>query len=102
MEQALIAALLVVGLIVGWAVGSAYTRARRGWRDYLTARSTVGGARRAAIGLIGAATTKIGVIALLLVGAVAYAAAGPNDDRAEPAPDSSVTPTATRGVGAGR
>ncbi|WP_320065144.1 hypothetical protein [Micromonospora sp. RTGN7] len=102
MERALIAALLVVGLIVGSAVGSAYARARRGWRDYQTARNTVPGARRAAVGLISAATTKIGMIALLLVGAVAYAAAGPDDDRAGPAPGSSATPTATRGARAGR
>ncbi|WP_431977310.1 hypothetical protein [Micromonospora haikouensis] len=101
MEREVIAALLVVGLLVGCGVGSAYARARRGWADYRTARNTVPGARRAAFGLIRAVTTKVGVIALLLVGAVAYAA-GSDDDRAGPAPGPSATPTATHGARAGR
>ena len=73
-------ALLLVGLLIGTGVGSAYARARRGWTDYQTVKKTVPGARRAAWLLIKVATTKIGVIALLLVGAVAYAAAGPDDE----------------------
>ncbi|RIV40660.1 hypothetical protein [Micromonospora radicis] len=91
MERPLFAALLLVGLIVGSGVGASYARARRGWKDYQTARKTVPGARRAAWLMIKVVTTKIGVIVLLLIGAVAYAAAGGSDP--EPvAPDPSSTP----------
>ncbi|RKN49659.1 hypothetical protein [Micromonospora endolithica] len=93
MERPVIVALLLVGLIIGSGVGSSYARARRGWKDYQTAKKTVPGARRAAWLLIKVVSTKVGVIALLLVGAVAYAAAGPD----EPAPQPSPTPSATPG-----
>ncbi|WBB56887.1 hypothetical protein [Verrucosispora sp. WMMD573] len=90
MERPLIAALLLVGLIIGSGVGSSYARARRGWNDYQAAKKTVPGARRAAWMLIKVVTTKVGVIALLLVGAVAYAAVGGSDEPAPaPAPSSS-------------
>ena len=56
----------------------------RGWTDYQTAKKTVPGARRTAWLLIRAVTTKVGVIALLLVGAVAYAAADSDDERPRP------------------
>jgi hypothetical protein len=98
MEQPLLVALLLVGLVIGCGVGAAYSRARRGWKDYKTIKNTVPGARRTAWLLIRAVTTKIGVIALLLIGAVAYAASGPDHDRAEPAP----TPSATHSARAGR
>jgi hypothetical protein len=102
MERAVIAALLLVGLFIGCGVGAAYAKARRGWKDYQAARNTVPTARRAAWVLIRAATTKIGVIALLLLGAVAYAAVGPDEDRAGPAPGPSATPTTTHGARFGR
>ncbi|MFF0719456.1 hypothetical protein [Verrucosispora sp. NA02020] len=76
MERPLITVLLLVGLIIGSGVGSSYARARRGWNDYQAAKKTVPGARRAAWLLIKVVTTKVGVIALLLVGAVAFAAVG--------------------------
>lgn len=97
MEQAVIAALLVVGLVIGAGVGAAYARAKRGWKDYRTLRTSVPGARRTAWVATRAAITKIGVIALLLVGAAAYAAAGSDHERAGPAPTPtrSVSPTAT-------
>ncbi|MEV6690579.1 hypothetical protein AB0M35_03750 [Micromonospora sp. NPDC051196] len=92
MERPLIAALLLVGLIIGSGVGSSYARARRGWNDYQTAKKTVPGARRAAWLLIKVVTTKIGVILLLLIGAVAYAAAGGEDGSAPSPPNPSSTP----------
>ncbi|WP_433531897.1 hypothetical protein ACQPYA_07380 [Micromonospora sp. CA-263727] len=92
MERPLIAALLLVGLIIGSGVGSSYARARRGWNDYQAAKKTVPGARSAAWLLIKVVTTKIGVIALLLIGAVAYAAAGGGDEPAPAAPNPSSTP----------
>ncbi|GAA2707642.1 hypothetical protein ACFY2R_12640 [Micromonospora olivasterospora] len=102
MERPVIAALLLVGLFVGCGVGAAYARARRGWKDYQTARKTVPTTRRVAWGLIRAVTTKIGVVALLLVGAVAYAATAPDDDRARPTPGPSATPSASQEARVGR
>ncbi|GIJ78283.1 hypothetical protein SAMN05443287_101123 [Micromonospora phaseoli] len=91
MERPLIAVLLLVGLIIGSGVGSSYARARRGWNDYQAAKKTVPGARHAAWLLIKVVTTKIGVIALLLIGAVAYAAA--DSDEGSPAtPNPSTSP----------
>ncbi|SCG70785.1 hypothetical protein GA0070609_4532 [Micromonospora echinaurantiaca] len=97
MERPLIAVLLLVGLVIGCGVGSAYARARRSWADYQTIKKSVPGARRAAWLLIRAVTTKIGVIALLLVGAVAYAAVGADDESAQPSPTPSVTPSGRPG-----
>ncbi|MBM7075642.1 MULTISPECIES: hypothetical protein [Micromonospora] len=101
MELPLVALLLVVGLVVGWGVGARYARARRGWNDYRAARRAVPGARRAALVLVRAVFTRVGVIALLLFGAAAYATVGPDHDRAEPAPgpapSATVTPTGGRG-----
>ncbi|MFJ8577470.1 hypothetical protein [Micromonospora sp. NPDC093277] len=91
MEQAVIAALLLVGLGIGTGVGAAYARAKRGWNDYRTARNTVPTARRTAWLAIRAVLTKVGVIALLLVGAAAYAAVGSDHERADPAPTPTVT-----------
>ncbi|GAB3848379.1 hypothetical protein ACFFMR_13220 [Micromonospora andamanensis] len=98
MERPLIAVLLLVGLIIGSGVGSSYARARRGWNDYQAAKKTVPGARRAAWMLIKVVTTKVGVIALLLIGAVAYAAAGGGDEPAPaaPTPSSSADERPTR------
>ncbi|MER7420788.1 hypothetical protein ABT346_29055 [Micromonospora peucetia] len=100
MERPGIVVLLLVGLLIGTGVGSAYARARRGWADYQTVKKTVPGARSAAWLLIKAATTKVGVIALLLIGAVAYAAAGSDGEPAPPDPTPS--PSATPSVRVGR
>ncbi|MFC5924869.1 hypothetical protein [Micromonospora vulcania] len=91
MERPLLAVLLLVGLIIGCAVGSAYARARRGWNDYQTVKKSVPGARNSAWLLIRGVAMKAAVIALLLVGAVAYAAAGADDETAGPAPGPSAT-----------
>ncbi|MEH1102101.1 hypothetical protein [Micromonospora sp. CPCC 205561] len=104
MERPEIVVLLLVGLLIGTGVGSAYARARRGWADYQTVRKSVPGARSAAWLLIRVATTKIGVIALLLVGAVAYAAAGggPAPPGQTPDPSATPSPSATPGPRAER
>ncbi|SCF32842.1 hypothetical protein GA0074695_5653 [Micromonospora viridifaciens] len=93
MEQAVIAALLLVGLVIGAGVGAAYARAKRGWKDYRTARNLVPGTRRTAWLATRAVITKVGVIALLLVGAAAYAAVGSDHERADPAPTPTITST---------
>ncbi|MGC5329597.1 hypothetical protein [Micromonospora sp. DT62] len=100
MERPGIVVLLLVGLLIGTGVGSAYARARRGWADYQTVKKTVPGARSAAWLLIKVATTKIGVIALLLVGAVAYAAA--DSDGSPDPPTQTPGPSATPSVRQGR
>ncbi|MET8277506.1 hypothetical protein [Micromonospora sp. NPDC005174] len=91
MERPLLTVLLLVGLVIGWAVGSAYARARRGWTDYRTAKNSVPGARRGAWLLIRGVAVKAAVVGLLLFGAVAYAAVGSDDETAGPAPTSSTT-----------
>ena len=97
MEQAVIAALLLlVGLVIGAGVGASYSRAQRGWKDYQIIRTSVPGARRTAWVAIRAVVTRIGVIALLLVGAAAYAA-GSDHERAGPGPTPTPTVTATPG-----
>ncbi|MEU8085894.1 hypothetical protein AB0B57_20065 [Micromonospora sp. NPDC049101] len=95
MERPLLAVLLLVGLVIGCAVGSAYARARRGWNDYQTVRKSVPGARRGAWSLIRGVAVKAGVIALLLFGAVAYAAVGSDEETAGPAPGQSPTQSET-------
>ncbi|WP_433130355.1 hypothetical protein ACQPWW_07155 [Micromonospora sp. CA-240977] len=95
MERPLLAVLLLVGLVIGCAVGSAYARARRGWNDYQTVRKSVPGARRGAWSLIRGVAVKAGVIALLLFGAVAYAAVGSDEETAGPAPSQSPTQSRT-------
>ncbi|MEU4717910.1 hypothetical protein AB0F73_30225 [Micromonospora purpureochromogenes] len=102
MELPLIAVLLAVGLFIGWGVGVQYARAKRGWTDYKAAKNAVPGARKTAWLLVRAVTTKVGVIALLLVGAVAYAAVSPDHERAEPAPSPSPSSSATHGAPKGR
>ncbi|WP_406036929.1 hypothetical protein OG799_21260 [Micromonospora sp. NBC_00898] len=99
MEQAVIAALLLVGLLIGCGVGAAYARAKRGWSDYRTIKNSVPGARRTAWLAIRAVLTKAGVIALLLIGAAAYAATSSDHERAGPAPTPTVTPAPTRSAG---
>ncbi|MCZ7439292.1 hypothetical protein O7598_23000 [Micromonospora sp. WMMC241] len=93
MEQAVIAALLLVGLVIGAGVGAAYARAQRGWKDYQTVRTSVPGARRNAWAAIRAVAVKAAVIALLLVGAAAYAASGSDEERAGPAPTATPSPS---------
>ncbi|MCX5069672.1 hypothetical protein OOJ91_27880 [Micromonospora lupini] len=91
MERPLLPVLLLVGLVIGCAVGSAYARARRGWTDYQTAKKSVPGARRGAWSLIRGVALKAAVIGLLLFGAVAYAAVGSDDETAGPKPTPPVT-----------
>jgi cytochrome c-type biogenesis protein CcmH/NrfG len=94
-ERPLLAVLLLVGLIIGCAVGSAYARARRGWNDYQTVRKSVPGARRGAWSLIRGVAVKAGVVALLLFGAAAYAAVGSDEETAGPPPSQSPTQSKT-------
>ncbi|SCL21094.1 hypothetical protein GA0070624_2222 [Micromonospora rhizosphaerae] len=102
MERPLFSVLLALGVVMGCLLGAAYARARRGWADYQTIKKSVPGSRRTAWLLIRLVTTRIGVVALLLLGAVAYAAVGPDHERADPGPAPSVTPSPTPTVRADR
>ncbi|WBC09862.1 hypothetical protein [Micromonospora sp. WMMA1947] len=93
MEQAVIAALLLVGLVIGAGVGASFARAKRGWTDYQTIRTSVPGARRNAWLAIRGVVVKLAVIALLLVGAAAYAASGGGEERTGPTPSATPTPS---------
>ncbi|MGC5021115.1 hypothetical protein [Micromonospora sp. DT47] len=97
MERSLMAVLLAVGILGGGVMGAAYARARRGWSDYQTTKRSVPILRKAAWLLIRLAATKIGIVALLLVGAVAYATVGPDQGRAEPGPSPTPSSTAPHG-----
>lgn len=83
--------LLTVGVLIGCVVGAAYARARRGWSDYQNTKKSVPVLRKAAWALIRLAFTKVGIVVLLIIGAAAYAAMGP--DRPSPA----TAPTRTAG-----
>ncbi|MCG5465094.1 hypothetical protein MED01_003364 [Micromonospora sp. MED01] len=91
MERPLLTVLLLVGLVIGCAVGSAYARARRGWNDYQTVKKSVPGARRGAWSLIRGVVVKAAVIGVLFFGAVAYAAVGSDEETAGPVPSQSPT-----------
>jgi hypothetical protein len=93
------AVLLAVGILIGGVVGAAYARARRGWSDYQTTKKSVPVLRKTAWLLIRLAATKAGVVVLLLIGAVAYAAVGADHDRADPTPSPSPTRTPVHRAG---
>jgi hypothetical protein len=68
---------LVLGIGIGFFAGVAVGLARRGWSDYRKTKNSVPTYRKAAWALVGAATTKVGVVGLLIAAAVAWAAVGP-------------------------
>ena len=90
MERPIIAVLLGIGLVIGVTLGMAVARAKRGFADFRTAKGAVPGARRNAWRLLRAATTKAGLVTLVLVAAVVFAAVAPDEEETtQPAP----TPT---------
>jgi hypothetical protein len=68
---------LVLGIGIGFFAGVAVGLARRGWSDYRKTKASVPMYRKAAWSLVGAATTKVGLVGLLIAAAVAWAAVGP-------------------------
>ena len=93
-ERPLIAVLLGIGLVIGVTLGMAVARAKRGLADFRTAKNAVPGARRNAWRLMRAATTKAGLVTLVLAAAVVFAAVAPDEEEtAEPAPTSSAEPS---------
>ena len=74
MERPLPVASLILGVTLGLIVGIAYAVARRAWVDYRKTKELVPGMRKTAWGLIRIATTKGGIVFLLCVAAVSWAA----------------------------
>jgi hypothetical protein len=66
----------MIGIVVGFIFGAAYAVARRAWTDYRKVKASVPGMRKTAWSLIRVATSKGGVITLLIVGAIVWAAIG--------------------------
>jgi len=73
-ERSLTTAVFILGTVLGITFGIAYAMARRGWRDYRTTRSTLPIARKTAWGLTRIAMTKGGIVVLLCLAAVGWAA----------------------------
>lgn len=67
-------ATLLLGVVFGLVAGIAFAIARRAWTDYGKARAGLPGMRRTAWLLTRIATTRIGIVVLVCVAAVAYAA----------------------------
>lgn len=76
MWRSLMSAGLMVGLVVGFITGVAYTAARYAWVNYKSTKASVPRLRRAAWGLTGVAGSRIGLVVLLVVAGVVFAAIG--------------------------
>jgi hypothetical protein len=76
MDRPLAAAVLATGVALGLIAGIAFAVARLAWRDYTTTKASVPGLRKAAWALIRVAFTKGGIVLLLCVAAVGWAALG--------------------------
>jgi hypothetical protein len=67
-------AALLFGVVLGLVVGTAVTVARRAWTEYVTTKAGLPGMRRGAWVLIRIAASRVGIVALICVVAVAWAA----------------------------
>ena len=76
MERPIPAASLILGVTLGLFAGIAFAVARRAWVDYRKTKQLVPGMRRTAWGLTRIATTKGGIVLLLCIAAVGWAAMG--------------------------
>ncbi|MEV4755656.1 hypothetical protein AB0J86_11170 [Micromonospora sp. NPDC049559] len=74
MERPLSVAALMLGVVLGLSAGIAFAVAWRAWVDYRKTRELVPGMRRTAWTLTRVATTRGGVILLLCIAAVGWAA----------------------------
>lgn len=76
MDRSVSAVMLVVGVFLGVLVGRAYAGARGSWREYAAAKAALPGLRKGAWGLRRALFTRGGLVALLCVAAMGWAALG--------------------------
>ncbi|MFC7549754.1 hypothetical protein [Plantactinospora sp. GCM10030261] len=68
--------MLVLGLAIGLVAGTKLAVARRAWKDYTVTKSSVAGLRKTAWTLRRGAFTRAGLVILLLIAAMSYAASG--------------------------
>jgi hypothetical protein len=76
MERPLTAVVLTFGVFLGLVVGVKYAVARRAWTDYRATRDSVPGLQKAAWALIKVTFTRGGLVVLLCLAAVGWAAVG--------------------------
>ncbi|GAA3737597.1 hypothetical protein GCM10022225_20540 [Plantactinospora mayteni] len=69
-------AILLVGVAFGLFVGAAYAVARRAWADYRKARASLSGLRKTAWTVTRIATSRGGIVLLICLAAVGWAAVG--------------------------
>ncbi|MDW5325441.1 hypothetical protein [Plantactinospora sp. KLBMP9567] len=69
-------AFLLVGVAFGLFVGTAYAVARRAWVDYRKTRATLPGLRKTAWTVTRIATSRGGIVLLICLAAVGWAAVG--------------------------
>jgi hypothetical protein len=74
MTHGLLSGGFIVGIVVGFLAGSAFTVARRAWRDHGMARTVVPKLRQTAWGVTGAAVGWVVVVGVLMIAAVGWAA----------------------------
>lgn len=101
MIQSILAAGIVVGVLGALPLGVAYARAKRGWVDYRSAKSSVAARRKKAWVLTGGAVKTaipvavIAIAAIWVITAIAADRRGgtPRDRRDSPSPSvTSMTP----------
>jgi ABC-type dipeptide/oligopeptide/nickel transport system permease component len=76
MDRPLSAVSLTIGVVLGIAVGIAYAMARRAWRDYKVTKDSLTGLKKTAWGLLRIAFTRGGLVILLCLAAMGWAAVG--------------------------
>ncbi|GAB3796930.1 hypothetical protein [Micromonospora zhanjiangensis] len=76
MDRPLSAVSLTIGVVLGVAVGIAYAVARRAWKDYKVTKASLTGLRSGALGLVRVAFTRGGLVILLCLAAMGWAAVG--------------------------
>ncbi|WP_157756962.1 hypothetical protein [Plantactinospora sp. KBS50] len=76
MDRPVASVLLVVGVVLGVVAGRSWATARRAWGDYSATKASVPKFRKTAWTLVRAAFTKGGVVALICLAAMGYAAVG--------------------------
>ncbi len=76
MDRPLPVVLLVIGVVLGVTAGRSWATARRAWGDYTATKASVPKYRKTALTLLRAAFTKGGVVVLICLAAMGYAAVG--------------------------
>ena len=76
-DRSITAAGVLLGIGIGFIGGIGFATFRRAWLDVRKAKVQLTGLRKTAWVVTRVATTKVGIVGLLIVAAVAWAAVGP-------------------------